>query len=114
VIEGKRIFINTGARPAIPRIDGLDQVDYLTNASLLELQELPEHLLVLGGGYIGLEFAQIFRRFGSRVTLVHKDAQILNREDEDVAGELRKALEASASCSMRRRSGWRRETAGSR
>ena len=94
VMEGKRIFINTGTRPAVPRIDGLDQVDYLTNASLLELQVLPDHLLVLGGGYIGLEFAQIFRRFGSRVTLVHKDALILNREDEDVAGELRKALEA--------------------
>lgn len=93
-MEGKRIFINTGTRPAVPRIDGLDQVDYLTNASLLELQVLPDHLLVLGGGYIGLEFAQIFRRFGSRVTLVHKDALILNREDEDVAGELRKALEA--------------------
>jgi pyruvate/2-oxoglutarate dehydrogenase complex dihydrolipoamide dehydrogenase (E3) component len=94
VLEGDRIFINTGTRPAIPRIDGLDRVDYLTNASLMELTVLPEHLLVLGGGYIGLEFGQMFRRFGSRVTVVHKDDQILSREDADVAGELQKALEA--------------------
>lgn len=94
VLEGDRIFINTGTRPDIPRIEGLDQVGYLTNGTIMELTTLPEHLLVLGGGYIGLEFAQIFRRFGSRVTIVHKDSQILNREDEDVAGTLRKALEA--------------------
>jgi pyruvate/2-oxoglutarate dehydrogenase complex dihydrolipoamide dehydrogenase (E3) component len=94
VLEGDRVFINTGARPDIPRIAGLDQAEYLTNASLMELKALPDHLLVLGGGYIGLEFGQMFRRFGSRVTIVHKDGQILNREDADVAGELQKALEA--------------------
>jgi len=94
VLEGARIFINTGTRPEIPRIDGLDTVPYLTNGSLLELKTLPEHLLVLGGGYIGLEFGQMFRRFGSRVTVVHKSGQILNREDADVAGELQKALAA--------------------
>jgi pyruvate/2-oxoglutarate dehydrogenase complex dihydrolipoamide dehydrogenase (E3) component len=94
VLEGARIFINTGTRPEIPRIDGLDTVPYLTNESLLELKTLPEHLLVLGGGYIGLEFGQMFRRFGSRVTVVHKSGQILNREDADVAGELQKALAA--------------------
>jgi len=93
-LEGERIFINTGTRPSVPRIDGLDQVEFLTNASLLDLKTLPDHLLVLGGGYIGLEFGQIFRRFGSRVTIVHKDRQILNREDGVVAGELQKALEA--------------------
>ena len=93
-LEGERVFINTGTRPSVPRIDGLDQVEFLTNAGLLDLQTLPDHLLVLGGGYIGLEFGQIFRRFGSRVTIVHKDRQILNREDADVAGELQKALEA--------------------
>src|SRR5512137_564435 len=86
-LEGERVFINTGTRPSVPRIDGLDQVEFLTNAGLLDLQTLPDHLLVLGGGYIGLEFGQIFRRFGSRVTIVHKDRQILNREDADVAGE---------------------------
>lgn len=94
VLESDRIFINTGTRPSIPRIDGLERVEHLTNASLMELTTLPEHLLVLGGGYIGLEFGQMFRRFGSQVTVVHKDDQILNREDADVAGELQKALEA--------------------
>ena len=94
LLEGKRIFINAGTRPEIPRIDGLDTVQYLTNESLLELKTLPEHLLVLGGGYIGLEFGQMFHRFGSRVTIVHKAGQVLNREDVDVAGELQKALEA--------------------
>jgi len=93
VLEGERIFINTGTRPEIPRIEGLDRVGYLTNATLMELTELPEHLLVLGGGYIGLEFGQMFRRFGSRVTVVQRGEQILAREDADVAGELQKALE---------------------
>jgi pyruvate/2-oxoglutarate dehydrogenase complex dihydrolipoamide dehydrogenase (E3) component len=93
VLEGERIFINTGTRPSIPRIDGLDTVDYLTNVGILEMKSLPEHLLVLGGGYIGLEFGQMFQRFGSRVTIVHKDGQILGREDADVAVELQKSLE---------------------
>jgi pyruvate/2-oxoglutarate dehydrogenase complex dihydrolipoamide dehydrogenase (E3) component len=94
VLESDRIFINTGTRPSIPRIEGLDRVEYLTNASLLELTTLPEHLLVLGNGYIRLEFGQMFRRFGSQVTIVHKDGQILNREDADVAAGLQQALEA--------------------
>jgi pyruvate/2-oxoglutarate dehydrogenase complex dihydrolipoamide dehydrogenase (E3) component len=94
VLEGERIFINTGTRPAIPHIDGLDTVDYLTNVSILELKDLPEHLLVLGGGYIGLEFGQMFQRFGSRVTIVHKDGQILGREDAEIAVELLRTLES--------------------
>ena len=93
-LEAERIFINTGTRADIPRIDGLGTSDYLTNVGILELQDLPEHLLVLGGGYIGLEFGQMFLRFGSRVTVVHKDRQILSREDGDVAVELQKALES--------------------
>ena len=93
-LEGERTFINTGTRPEIPRIPGLDAVEYLTNGSIMELSEVPDHLLVLGGGYIGLEFGQMFRRFGSRVTVVHRGDQILTREDPDVAGELEKALEA--------------------
>jgi pyruvate/2-oxoglutarate dehydrogenase complex dihydrolipoamide dehydrogenase (E3) component len=93
VLESERIFINTGGRPNVPRLEGLDGVDYLTNASIMELTALPEHLLVLGGGYIGLEFGQMFRRFGSRVTVVHRDEHILPREDPDVTEELRKALE---------------------
>src|SRR5262249_21976726 len=91
--EGERIFINTGARPAIPSLPGLDRIDYLTNASLMELRELPARLLIIGGGYIGLEFGQMFRRFGSDVTIVHRDDHVLPREDADVTVELQKALE---------------------
>lgn len=94
VLEGEKIFINTGTRASLPPLQGLDSVDYLTNASIMELKELPEHLLVLGGGYIGLEFGQMFRRFGSRVTVIHRGGQILPREDGDVTAELQKALEA--------------------
>ena len=93
-LESERIFIDTGARPDIPRLPGLETVDFLTNVSIMELSAVPEHLLVLGGGYIGLEFGQMFRRFGSRVTIVHHSGQILPREDAEVAGELQKALEA--------------------
>jgi pyruvate/2-oxoglutarate dehydrogenase complex dihydrolipoamide dehydrogenase (E3) component len=93
-LESERIFINTGTSPTFPRIEGLDTVHALTNASLMELRELPEHLLILGGGYIGVEFGQMFRRFGSRVTIVHRGDQLLTREDPDVTMELQKALEA--------------------
>jgi pyruvate/2-oxoglutarate dehydrogenase complex dihydrolipoamide dehydrogenase (E3) component len=92
--QSNRIFINTGARPTVPRIDGLDDVGYLTNATLMQVNRLPDHLLVLGGGYIGLEFGQMFRRFGSQVTVVHNGPQILPREDADVVAELQKALES--------------------
>jgi pyruvate/2-oxoglutarate dehydrogenase complex dihydrolipoamide dehydrogenase (E3) component len=94
VLEGERIFINTGTRPNVPNLPGLDQVDYLTNATIMELRVLPEHLLVLGGGYIGVEFGQMFRRFGSQVTILHRDAVILPREDPEVSEELQKALAA--------------------
>ncbi len=93
-LEGERIFINTGTRPAIPKIEGIEAVPYLTNASVMELDEVPERLIVLGGGYIGLEFGQMFRRFGSRVTVVHHGGQLLPREDADVIAELTRALEA--------------------
>jgi dihydrolipoamide dehydrogenase len=92
-LESERIFINTGTRPAIPPLEGLDRTPYLTNASIMQLSQVPEHLLVVGGGYIGLEFGQMFRRFGSQVTIVHRDDQILPREDPDIAQELQKALE---------------------
>jgi pyruvate/2-oxoglutarate dehydrogenase complex dihydrolipoamide dehydrogenase (E3) component len=94
VLESERIFINTGTRPAIPPLEGLTDIDYLDNASLMALRELPDHLLILGGGYIGLEFGQMFRRFGSRVTIVHRSEHILPREDVDVSEELQKALES--------------------
>lgn len=93
-LEGERVFINVGTRVALPPLEGLDQVDFLTNASIMELREVPPHLIVLGGGYIGLEFGQLFRRFGSRVTIIHRGTQILPREDADVAQELQRALES--------------------
>jgi pyruvate/2-oxoglutarate dehydrogenase complex dihydrolipoamide dehydrogenase (E3) component len=93
-LEGEAIFINTGASPTIPRIPGLDSVPYLTNVSLLELRELPEHLVVLGGGYVGLEFGQMFRRFGSAVTIIQRAPRILPNEDDDVTTELHHNLES--------------------
>jgi pyruvate/2-oxoglutarate dehydrogenase complex dihydrolipoamide dehydrogenase (E3) component len=79
------IFINTGARPVRPALPGLDDVPALNSTTIMELESVPQHLLVLGGGYIGLEFSQMFRRFGSRVTLVQRSGQLLGREDRDVA-----------------------------
>ena len=92
VISAPRIFINAGTRASRPRLDGLDNVPALDNVSMMELGALPEHLMVLGGGYIGLEFGQLFRRFGSRVTIVHSGSQLLSREDSDVAEEVAKIL----------------------
>jgi len=87
------IFLNVGCRPAPPGISGDDTVRVLDSTSIMELEETPEHLLVLGGGYIGLEFGQMFRRFGSRVTIVQRASQLLPLEDPDVAAEVRKILE---------------------
>jgi pyruvate/2-oxoglutarate dehydrogenase complex dihydrolipoamide dehydrogenase (E3) component len=95
-LTGDTIFINTGARPARPAIDGLDSSRILDSTSIMELQELPEHLLVLGGGYVGLEFAQMFRRFGSAVTIVQHGKQLMDREDPDVAAEVYKLLDEDA------------------
>jgi pyruvate/2-oxoglutarate dehydrogenase complex dihydrolipoamide dehydrogenase (E3) component len=92
-LESERTFINTGTRVDVPRLEGLDGIDYLTNASIMQLREVPDHLLVLGGGYIGLEFGQMFRRFGSQVTVIHRSEHILPREDLDITQELQKALE---------------------
>ncbi|HTU51322.1 MAG TPA: mercuric reductase [Acidobacteriaceae bacterium] len=95
-ITADKIFIDTGARPTMPSIDGFDQVqslpNILDNASIMELDHLPEHLLVLGGGYIGLEFGQMFRRFGSRVTIVQAGAELLSHEDTDIVDEVTKIL----------------------
>jgi pyruvate/2-oxoglutarate dehydrogenase complex dihydrolipoamide dehydrogenase (E3) component len=79
------IFINAGARPANPPVEGMDSVPALNSTTIMELGELPEHLLVLGGSYVGLEFAQMFRRFGSEVTVVQRGKQLMSREDTDVA-----------------------------
>lgn len=88
------IFLNTGCKPIIPEIEGMGEMDYLDSTSILELDRVPEHLLVIGGNYIGLEFGQMFRRFGSKVTIVEKSGRIISREDEDVSEELTKILEA--------------------
>ena len=92
-ITADQVFINTGARPTIPPIDGLKGVPFLTNATIEELEQAPAHLIVLGGNYIGLEFGQMFRRFGSDVTIIEKSAGILSREDDDVAAEVTKILQ---------------------
>ena len=91
-LESEKIFIDTGGRSSIPPIPGLDASGFLTNETVMQLTTVPEHLLVLGGGYIGLEFAQMFRRFGSRVTVIHNAGQILAREDPEITAELQKAL----------------------
>ena len=87
------IIINTGAKPYIPDIPGLNKISYLDSTSIMELDQIPDHLIILGGGYIGLEFGQMFRRFGSRVTIIHRGRQLLNREDADIAEEVLKIIE---------------------
>lgn len=87
-LTAKHIFLNTGTRPAIPPVDGLEELDYLDSTSIMELDAVPEHLIVLGGGYVGLEFGQLFRRLGSEVTIVQMGSQLLPREDKDVADEV--------------------------
>lgn len=84
-LAASKIFINVGTRPRVPALPGLGEVPFLDSTSIMELDQVPEHLLVLGGGYIGLEFGQMFRRFGSQVTIVQRRGQLLAREDPDVA-----------------------------
>jgi pyruvate/2-oxoglutarate dehydrogenase complex dihydrolipoamide dehydrogenase (E3) component len=93
VISAERIFLNVGGRATVPDMPGIDRVPFLTNSSMLKLQTLPRHLLIVGGSYVGLEFAQMYRRFGSEVTVVEKGSRLLAREDEDVAMEIHKVLE---------------------
>jgi pyruvate/2-oxoglutarate dehydrogenase complex dihydrolipoamide dehydrogenase (E3) component len=92
LLRAGQIFIDTGAHSAKPPIAGLDAVPHLDNDSIMELDHVPEHLLVLGGGYIGVEFSQMFRRFGSQVTVIQAGSQLLREEDEDVAAEVLKIL----------------------
>ncbi len=87
-VESARIFINTGCRPAVPALPGLESVPHLDSTTIMDLQSVPEHLLILGGGYVAAEFAQMFRRFGSRVTLIQNRDRLLPREDADVAEAL--------------------------
>ena len=91
-LRSEKIFINAGTRALVPNLPGLDSVKFLDNKSIMELDAVPEHLLILGGGYIGVEFGQMFRRFGSRVTVVQSGPRLLMREDNDVADEVAKIL----------------------
>jgi pyruvate/2-oxoglutarate dehydrogenase complex dihydrolipoamide dehydrogenase (E3) component len=98
IIEGDTIVINVGGRARIFPIPGIDQVDWLDNRRLLDLTERPNHLVIVGGSYIGLEFAQVFRRFGSEVTVIEAGPQIMFREDADIAaGDPRRAGPVKAS-----------------
>ena len=93
LLEASKIFINVGARASIPPLPGLESVNYLTNSEMMEVDFLPEHLIVVGGSYIGLEFGQMYRRFGSEVTIVEKGPRLINREDEDVSEAIKEILE---------------------
>ncbi|HXF15811.1 MAG TPA: mercuric reductase [Burkholderiales bacterium] len=91
-LQAARIFINTGARPALPDLPGLSDVPYLTSSSAMDLEQLPDDLLVLGGSYLGVELGQMFRRFGSRVSIIERQSQLLPREDRDIAAAVAENL----------------------
>ncbi|MFT5139045.1 MAG: pyruvate/2-oxoglutarate dehydrogenase complex dihydrolipoamide dehydrogenase (E3) component [Lysobacterales bacterium] len=92
-LEADRIFINVGARARVPDIPGLNEVPYYTNSTMMEIDFIPEHLVIIGGSYIGLEFAQMYRRFGSQVTVVEMADRLISREDDDVSAAVQKILE---------------------
>jgi pyruvate/2-oxoglutarate dehydrogenase complex dihydrolipoamide dehydrogenase (E3) component len=94
VLRSEQIFINVGGRPRIPTFPGIDSVAFLTSTSLLELEQLPAHLVIIGGSYVGLEFAQMYRRFGSDVTVIEKEPRLLSHEDLEVSAAIQAALEA--------------------
>jgi pyruvate/2-oxoglutarate dehydrogenase complex dihydrolipoamide dehydrogenase (E3) component len=94
VLEAERIFLNVGGRAVAPDLPGLSDVDYMTNVGILELDTVPEHLVIIGGSYIALEFAQMYRRFGARVTVIEKGPRLTSREDEDVSATIKQILEA--------------------
>jgi pyruvate/2-oxoglutarate dehydrogenase complex dihydrolipoamide dehydrogenase (E3) component len=93
VLTAPRIFVNVGGRAIIPDLPGLERVPYLTNSTILDMDELPRHLVIIGGSYIALEFAQMFRRFGSEVTVLERSERLLQREDEDVSAAILATLE---------------------
>ena len=92
-LQADKIFINVGARAFVPPLPELDNIDYLTNSSMMHLDFLPEHLIIVGGSYIGLEFGQMYRRFGSEVTIVEKASHLIQRDDEDVSEAVKDILE---------------------
>ena len=93
LLEADKIFINVGGRALVPKMPGLEQVRYLTNSSMMDVDYLPEHLIIVGGSYIGLEFGQMYRRFGSEVTIVEMGERLIAREDEEVSNSVREILE---------------------
>ncbi len=93
-ITAPHIYLNVGGRARIPPLPGLDDIHYLTNTSILQLRKVPRHLVIIGGSYIGLEFAQMFRRFGAQVTVVERKSKLVPREDEDISDSIRQVLEA--------------------
>jgi pyruvate/2-oxoglutarate dehydrogenase complex dihydrolipoamide dehydrogenase (E3) component len=93
VCTADNIYINVGTRPSAPPIPGIDDINWLDSAGLLDLENVPEHLIIIGGGYIGVEFAQVFRRFGAKVSIIQRGAQLVPREDEDVAMAIKEFLE---------------------
>ncbi len=92
-LTARQIFINVGGRAVVPPMPGLDQITYFTNSSMMDVDFLPEHLIVVGGSYIGLEFGQMYRRFGSKVTILQRAARLIPREDEDVSDAIRGIVE---------------------
>jgi pyruvate/2-oxoglutarate dehydrogenase complex dihydrolipoamide dehydrogenase (E3) component len=92
-LSAEKIFLNVGGRASVPEMPGIGEIDFLTNSSMMSVDFLPEHLIVVGGSYIGLEFAQMFRRFGSRVTIVEMGPRLIGREDEDVSAAIREIVE---------------------
>src|SRR5213596_2258922 len=94
VLEADKIFINVGGRASVPSMPGIHDVPFLTNSSMIDVDFVPDHLIVVGGSYVGLEFAQMYRRFGSEVTVVEMGARLIGREDEDVSESVREILEA--------------------
>jgi pyruvate/2-oxoglutarate dehydrogenase complex dihydrolipoamide dehydrogenase (E3) component len=93
-LTAERIFINVGGRAVVPPMPGIEQVEYLTNSSMMEVDFLPRHLVIVGGSYIGLEFGQMFRRFGSEVTIIEMGPRLIQREDEDVSAAIKEIVEA--------------------
>ena len=94
IMQGDKIYINVGGRARVPDMPGIHDVPYLNNSSIMDIDFLPEHLVVVGGSYVGLEFAQIYRRFGSEVTIVEMGPRLIGREDEDISQAVREILEA--------------------
>ena len=94
VLEAEKIFIDVGARAFVPNMKGLEKISYFTNSNIMDIDFIPEHLIIIGGSYIGLEFAQMYRRFGSQVTVIEKSPRLIAKEDPDISEAVREILQA--------------------